>query len=35
MMIETQRLILRQIVDSDAEDIFAYSRGPKTGLHAG
>ncbi len=35
MMIETERLILRQIVDSDAEDIFAYSRGPKTGLDAG
>ncbi len=35
MMIETERLILRQIVDSDAEDIFAYSRGPNTGLHAG
>lgn len=35
MMIETERLILRQIVDSDAEDIFAYSRGPNTGLDAG
>ncbi|WP_319379482.1 GNAT family N-acetyltransferase [uncultured Methanocorpusculum sp.] len=35
MMIETNRLILRHIVESDAEDIFAYSRGPNTGLHAG
>ncbi|ABN06474.1 GCN5-related N-acetyltransferase [Methanocorpusculum labreanum Z] len=34
-MIETDRLILRQIVDSDAEDIFAYSRGPNTGRDAG
>ena len=34
-MIETKRLILRQIVDSDAEDIFAYSRGPNTGRDAG
>ena len=34
-MIETKRLILRQIVDSDAEDIFANSRGPNTGLNAG
>lgn len=33
-MIETKRLILRQIVASDAEDIFAYSRGPNTGLNA-
>lgn len=33
-MIETERLILRQIVASDAEDIFAYSRGPNTGMHA-
>ncbi|HJJ50481.1 MAG TPA: GNAT family N-acetyltransferase, partial [Methanocorpusculum sp.] len=34
-MIETERLILRQIVASDAEDIFANSCGPKTGLNAG
>ena len=34
-MIETKRLILRQIIASDAEDIFANSRGPKTGLNAG
>ena len=33
-MIETERLILRQIVASDAEDIFAYSSGPNTGMHA-
>ncbi len=33
-MIETKRLILRQIVASDAEDIFAYSSGPNTGLNA-
>jgi len=35
MMIETERLILRQIVDSDADDIFAYSRGQNTGRDAG
>ena len=34
-MIETKRLILRQIVDSDAEDIFAFSKGPETGRDAG
>jgi len=34
-MIETERLILRQIAASDAEDMFAYSRGPNTGLNAG
>jgi len=34
-MIETKRLILREVVASDAEDIFAYSRGPNTGLNAG
>ncbi len=34
-MIETKRLILRQIVASDAEDIFANSRGPNTSLNAG
>ncbi len=35
MMIETRRLLLRKIVSSDAEDMFAYSRGPNTGLNAG
>jgi putative acetyltransferase len=35
IMIETKRLILRQIIASDAEDIFANSRGPNTGLNAG
>jgi len=35
MMIETKRLILRQIVASDAEEIFAFSRGPETGRDAG
>ena len=35
MMIETKRLILRQIVSSDAEEIFAFSRGPETGRDAG
>ncbi len=35
IMIETKRLILRQIVAFDAEDIFANSRGPNTGLNAG
>jgi len=34
-MIETKRLILRQIVASDAEDIFAYSKGQNTGPDAG
>jgi len=35
MMIETRRLLLRKIVPSDAKDMFAYSRGPNTGLNAG
>ena len=34
-MIETERLILRQIVPADAEEIFAFSRGPETGRDAG
>ena len=34
-MIETERLILRQIVPADAEEIFAFSKGPETGRDAG
>jgi putative acetyltransferase len=35
ILIETERLILRQIVPADAEEIFAFSRGPETGRDAG
>lgn len=31
----TPRLILRPIVEGDAEDIFAYSQSPNVGVHAG
>ena len=34
-MIETDRLIVRQIVPADAEEVFAFSKGPETGRDAG
>lgn len=33
--IETERLILRPIIESDAEDIFEYSRNKNVGVNAG
>lgn len=35
MILETSRLILRPIVESDAEDIYEYSRNPIVGTNAG
>lgn len=35
MRIETKRLILRHIVEDDAEDIYAYCRNPAVGPRAG
>ena len=35
MIIETDRLILRPIVETDAEDIYEYSQNPDVGIHAG
>lgn len=35
MNIETERLILRPIIESDAEDIFEYSQNGNVGIHAG
>ena len=35
MTLETDRLILRNIVDSDAEDIFDYSHNEDVGPNAG
>jgi [ribosomal protein S5]-alanine N-acetyltransferase len=35
MILETERLILRSIVEGDAEDIFEYSRNPNVGPDAG
>lgn len=34
-IIETERLILRPIIESDAEDIYEYSRGENVGINAG
>lgn len=33
--IETERLILRPVMESDAEDIFNYCRNPNVGINAG
>lgn len=33
--IETERLILRHIMQNDAEDIFEYSKNPNVGINAG
>lgn len=33
--IETERLVLRPVKESDAEDIFEYSKNPNVGIHAG
>lgn len=35
MRIETQRLILRHIVEADAEDIYEYCKNPEVGPRAG
>ncbi len=35
MRIETKRLLLRPVEESDAEDIFAYSKEENVGIHAG
>ena len=35
MKIETERLILRPITESDAEDIYAYSQNEHVGINAG
>lgn len=35
MNIETERLILRPIIESDAEDIYEYCRNINVGVHAG
>jgi ribosomal-protein-alanine N-acetyltransferase len=35
MVIETKRLILRNIVEDDAEDIYEYARNPNVGPNAG
>jgi putative acetyltransferase len=33
--IETKRLLLRPITDSDENDVYAYCRNPNVGIHAG
>lgn len=35
MNIETERLVLRPIVEGDADDIYKYSRGANVGVNAG
>ncbi|MDL2281671.1 GNAT family N-acetyltransferase [Parabacteroides sp. OttesenSCG-928-G06] len=35
MNIETERLILRPVIESDAEDIYEYARNKNVGIHAG
>ncbi|MDO5570003.1 MAG: GNAT family protein [Bacteroidales bacterium] len=34
-IVETKRLILRNIIESDAEDIFDYAHNPNVGINAG